>query len=170
MPSLILFAIFRSARYCVLHFLPLTFTQYGQQMQIYANAIAACPIDKMDMPTIERYYRDYYTAITCTGNCFQDDATVGFIKSINSGSHFPNCGVNNSDSYAIAHILPVVARFAFQPTLLDFVSQAVLLVQNDLVYAVPEAVTAALLLQSVSPVCLCSSDQQLDYYWKCDRW
>src|SRR5262249_36759402 len=106
--------------------------------------------DKVDPTTIERYYRDYYTNTIGSGaSCWADPATQDFLANVNNGHHYPNSGANNSDSTAIVHALPIIARYApsGDAYLFDAVTVAVLVVQNEERYAVGQAITAAVLLQ-----------------------
>lgn len=117
-------------------------------MQIFSNALSTLPFSKLDTWTIERFYRDFYTSVTCYETCFQDNATIAFLKNENDGRHYPYCGTNNSDSSSIVHALPIIFRYAGSGGLLDNVATAVKIVQVNS-YAVAQAQAAARILEQV---------------------
>ena len=128
--------------------------QYGQQMEIYANALAAERHSNLDTSFVERFYRDFYTSINCNDAvCFKDSATLSFIKNENNGKRYPLSGSNNSDSSSIVHALPVALRYAGSSHMLDKVAMAVRVVQlNDM--AVAQAQAAAHIIELVRYVAM----------------
>lgn len=100
---------------------------------------------------LEASYWDYYgkqggSCTTTKGACYRDASTKGFVAHVARGEHWPRCGANDDQANAIAHMVPVVARFAGADELLDHVAAVVRVTQNT-DRAVAFALAAARILE-----------------------
>jgi hypothetical protein len=93
------------------------FTPFGEQTMVYARSLVS--EGKVDPSAIAAAYTAYYTPPLNTSrrfNSYYDNATKGFLANVAAGRTWPHTGDGDTETNAVAHVLPVVVR---EPTLLS---------------------------------------------------
>merc|ERR1712086_249317 len=117
-------------------------TPYGQQTSILLQTMAANSTSAFDPVAYEaNYHRFYAPGGACYTNllngtmlhdlCYHDGSTKGFMQNVDTQHlHWPQCGANDTQANAIAHMPVVVARYKGLPEMLDRVADAIRVTQN----------------------------------------
>ena len=128
---------------------PGLWTPFGEQMEVYARSLARK--QRVDPVDIAAAYEAYYSAPANTSRSFRsyyDNATKGFLENVRAGRTFPHTGNGDTETNAVAHVLPVVAMRAGRPHFLRDAELAIRVVQdND--DAVAFGMTFARILEAV---------------------
>ena len=85
----------------------------------HIKLLAQPPEQTVDPQAIADAYTAYYSAPANESRkwvSYVDNATKGFLKNVQAGRKFPNTGAGDTETNAIAHVLPVVAMRAGRPS------------------------------------------------------
>ena len=132
------------------------FTPFGEQMFVYAASLArgeraaVCaqsksasfhahlkshpPAQTVDPQAIADAYTAYYSSPANESRkwvSYVDNATKGFLKNVQAGRKFPHTGAGDTETNAIAHVLPVVAMRAGRPGFYRDAEAAIRVVQDN---------------------------------------
>ena len=108
------------------------FTPFGEQMAVYAHSLATQ--QKVDPQNIADSYYSYYTSPENTTRPFVsylDNATKGFLENVAAGARFPHTGAGDTETNAVAHVLPVVVMRAGREDFLEEAEAAIRVVQDN---------------------------------------
>jgi ADP-ribosylglycohydrolase len=141
---------FLPTSYCTSYTYPVgQFTPFGEQMYIITEALAAS--QSVDPQAIADAYTNYYSFPMNTTRPFTsyyDNATKGFLANVYAGNLWPNTGAGDTETNAVAHVLPLVAMRAGRPDFLQDAENVIRVVQNNQ-DAVAFGLTFARLLERV---------------------
>ena len=79
-------------------------------------------------------YALYYSPAASAARPFVsyvDNATKGFLGNYRSGKRFPHTGAGDTETNAVAHVLPVVVMRAGRPGFLQDAEDAIRIVQDN---------------------------------------
>ena len=128
---------------------PGLWTPFGEQMEVYASSLAR--VQRVDPLDIASSYAAYYSAPSNTSRPFlsyYDNATKGFLQNVRAGRTFPHTGAGDTETNAVAHVLPIVVMRAGRSNFLRDAELAIRVVQdND--DAVAFGMTFARILEAV---------------------
>ena len=108
------------------------FTPFGEQMAVYTHALAAA--QQVDPQGIADAYNAYYTSpINETRKyvSYVDNATKGLLHNVANGKKWPHTGAGDTETNAVAHVLPVVAMRAGRPNFYRDAEAAIRVVQDN---------------------------------------
>ena len=111
---------------------PGQFTPFGEQMFIYADALARA--QSVDPQAIADAYTAYYSLPANATRPFVsyiDNATRGFLGNVRAGRRWPHTGAGDTETNAVAHVLPVVAMRAGRADFLRDAERAIRVVQDN---------------------------------------
>lgn len=124
-------------------------TPFGEQTMVFGGAIIKH--GGVDGQAIADGYTKYYTApanMSRPWRSYYDNATKGFLANVRAGRVFPHTGDGDTETNAVAHVLPVAVMLAGRPGFLAAAEAAIRVVQdND--EAVAFGLTYARMLESV---------------------
>lgn len=118
-------------------------------MAIYAHALDSA--QSADAESIIEAYNAYYTTPFNTTRPFTsyvDNATRGFLENFAAGKRYPHTGAGDTETNAVAHVLPVVAMRAGREHFLEDAEKAIRIVQDN-ENAVAFGMTFARILEQV---------------------
>lgn len=128
---------------------PGSFTPFGEQMAVYAHSLAQ--EQRVDPQAIADAYAAYYSAAENATRPFVsyvDNATLGFLANVGAGRRWPHTGAGDTETNAVAHVLPVVAMRAGRDGFLEAAEAAIRVVQDN-EEAVAFGLTFARMLEQV---------------------
>lgn len=108
------------------------FTPFGEQMFVYTDTIAKS--GNVHPQEIANAYTKYYTAPMNESRPFVsyvDNATKGFLKNVEAGHVWPHTGAGDTETNAIAHVLPIVVMLAGTRNFLRDAEAAIRVVQDN---------------------------------------
>jgi hypothetical protein len=108
------------------------FTPFGEQMAVYTQSLAEQ--QAVEPQAIADAYAAYYSAPLNTSRPFvsyYDNATKGFLENVRAGHRFPHTGAGDTETNAVAHVLPVVAMRAGRPNFYRDAEAAIRVVQDN---------------------------------------
>ena len=114
------------------NYTPGSSTPFGEQMEIYLRALASA--QRVDPQLIADEYEKYYSKpanITRNFRSYYDHATKGFLENVRKGRKFPFTGAGDTETNAVAHVLPVVAMRAGRPNFIRDAELAIRVVQDN---------------------------------------
>jgi len=109
-----------------------TVTPFGDQTVVYAEALATA--GSVDPVAIAAAYEAYYTPPMNTSRPYKsyyDHATKDFLANYAAGKRWPHTGGNDSETNAVAHVLPVAVMRAGRPGFLRDAEAAIRIVQDN---------------------------------------
>lgn len=117
-------------------------TPYGQQSAVLLQTVSSnvnTSFDALEYMTAYHAfyspggacYTDIWNGTMLHDLCYHDGSTKGFMENIDKdGKSWPECGANDTQANAIAHMPIIVARYAGDPKMLSIVADAIRVTQN----------------------------------------